>query len=259
MAYLFNTADQRREMLDVIGVDSIGTLLAQIPRELQLNRPLNLPPALTELELEQRFRELSARDVGTGDRVCFLGGGAYDHYVPAVVDEITGRGEFYTAYTPYQAEASQGTLQAFFEFQSLICELTEMEVSNASVYDGASAVAEGVLMAMRVTDRRAKIVIAGAVHPESVATVRTYVERLGCEVIVVPVCDGLVDMSRLASAIDDTTACVVVQSPNFLGGIEDVSAISDLAHQHGALAVQSFNAISLGLLKRPGACGVDIA
>ncbi len=246
-------------MLDVIGVDSVETLLSQIPSELQLGRPLDLPPALTEIELERRMRELATRDVGAGDRISFLGGGAYDHYIPSVVDEITGRGEFYTAYTPYQAEASQGTLQAFFEFQSLICELTDMEVSNASVYEGASAVTEGVLMAMRVSDRRGKIVIAGAVHPESVATVRTYVEPLGCELAVVPVQAGLVDLERLAVAVDDRTACVVVQSPNFLGGIEDVTAISDIAHRHGALCVQSFHPISLGLLKRPGACGVDIA
>lgn len=259
MAYLFNTPDQRREMLDVIGVDSVDALLAQIPAELQLGRPLDLPPALTEIELERRLRELAGRDVGAGNRISFLGGGAYDHYIPSVVDEITGRGEFYTAYTPYQAEASQGTLQAFFEFQSLMCALTEMEVSNASVYEGASAVVEGVLMAMRVTDRRGKIVVAGAVHPESIATLRTYVERLGCEVVLVPVRAGLVDGDQLAAVVDDRTACVVVQSPNFFGGIEDVAAIADIAHRHGALCVQSFHPLSLGVLKRPGACGVDIA
>ncbi len=256
MAYLFNTDEQRREMLQTIGVDSVDVLLEQIPRELQLQRPLEMPPALTEIELEQQMREFAARDV---DRVCFLGGGAYEHYIPAVVDEMTGRGEFYTAYTPYQAEASQGTLQAFFEFQSLLCELTGMDVSNASVYDGASAVAEAVLMAMRVTDRRGKLVVAGAVHPESVLTVETYVTHYGCEVVTVPVRDGLVDLEQLAAAVDDRTAGVIVQSPNFLGGVEDVAAVSEIAHRRGALCIQSFHPLSLGLLQRPGKMGVDIA
>lgn len=256
VAYLFNTSEQRREMLETIGVDSIQSLLTQIPDALQLQRPLDLPPALTEIELERRLADLAARDV---ERVCFLGGGAYDHFIPAAVDELTGRGEFYTAYTPYQAEASQGTLQAFFEFQSMLCELTGMDVANASVYDGASAVAEAVLMAMRVTDRRGKVVIAGGVHPESVLTVETYVTRLGCEVVTVPVANGLVDQALLAQAVDDRTAAVVVQSPNFLGSLEDVTAISQLAHQHGALCIQSFLPLSLGVLKRPGTCGVDIA
>ncbi len=182
MPYLFNTAAQRQEMLDVIGVKSIASLLEQIPANLQLQGPLDLPPPLTELELEQRLRGLAERNVTGRTRACFLGGGVYDHYIPAVVDELTGRGEYYTAYTPYQAEASQGTLQAFFEFQSLICELTEMDVANASVYDGASALAEAVLMAMRVTDRRRKLILAGAIHPESVATVQTYLRDFDCEI-----------------------------------------------------------------------------
>lgn len=256
VAYLFNTPDQRREMLDAIGVDSLSDLLTQIPEPLQLARPLDLPPALTELELEQQLRTLAGQQQ---QRTCFLGGGAYDHFVPAVVDEVTGRGEFYTAYTPYQAEASQGTLQAFFEYQSLICELTGMDVSNASVYDGASAAAEAVLMAMRVTDRRQNVVLAGAVHPETVTTVQTYLHRLGVEVLVTPVQNGVVDQETLAAAVDAGTAAILVQSPNFLGNIEDVAAISELAHLRGALAIQSFLPVSLGLLKRPGETGVDIA
>jgi len=256
---LYNTADQRKEMLGRIGVDSVATLLQQIPQALQLQRPLNLPEALSELALERQMRQPASRNSGAADRVCFLGGGAYEHYIPSVIDELTGRGEFYTAYTPYQAEASQGTLQAFFEFQSLICELTEMDVSNASVYDGASAIAEAVLMSMRVTGRKGNVVFAGAVHPESLVTVRTYVQHLGCDVICTPVTQGVVDLDKLKAAVNEQTACVIVQSPNFLGAIEDVTAISELAHKAGALSVQSFHPISLGLLKRPGACGVDIA
>ncbi|MBI1346669.1 aminomethyl-transferring glycine dehydrogenase subunit GcvPA [bacterium] len=259
MPYLYNTAEQRTAMLDRIGVDSVATLLEQIPQALQLHRPLDLPAPLTEIALEQRLRQLADRSTGAADRVCFLGGGAYEHFIPSVIDELTGRGEFYTAYTPYQAEASQGTLQAFFEFQSLICELTEMDVSNASVYDGASAIAEAVLMSMRVTGRKSRVVFAGAVHPESISTVRTYVQHLGCEVVCTPLSAGVIDRDQLSAALTDQTACVIVQSPNFLGGIEDVTAISELAHKAGALCVQSFNPISLGLLKRPGACGVDIA
>jgi glycine dehydrogenase subunit 1 len=246
-------------MLDTIGLPSLEPLLAQIPADLRLTRPLELPPALTELELERLLRARAAGTVGAGARVSFQGGGVYDHFVPAVVDEVTGRGEFYTAYTPYQAEASQGTLQAFFEFQSLLCTLTGMEVANASLYDGASAVAEGVLMAQRVTDRPRKIVIAGAVHPESVATVETYLQRLGTTIVHVPAREGVVDPAELDAVLDDQTACVVVQSPNVLGHLEDVAAIAERAHHVGALCVQSYHPLSLGLLKRPGDLGVDIA
>jgi glycine dehydrogenase subunit 1 len=259
LAYLFNTDHERREMLQSIGAGSIAEILEQIPASLQLQRPLDMPAALTEIELEQRLRDAAADDVGVSGRVCFLGGGAYDHYIPAVVDEITGRGEFYTAYTPYQAEASQGSLQAFFEYQSLICELTGLDISNASLYDGASAVAEAVLMSLRTTDRSAKVVISAGVHPEYLQVVRTYVSHLSCEVVVVPVTDGVTDLARLISVVDDQTAAVVTASPNFFGCLEDIAAISDLAHKHGAMSVQVFDPVSLGLVKRPGDLGVDIA
>ncbi|MDZ4684807.1 MAG: aminomethyl-transferring glycine dehydrogenase subunit GcvPA [Planctomycetaceae bacterium] len=259
MAYLFNTDRERQAMLRTIGAGSIGEILEQIPAALQLRRPLDLPPPLTELDLERQLRALAAENVGVGSRVCFLGGGAYDHYIPAVVDEITGRGEFYTAYTPYQAEASQGSLQAFFEYQSLICELTGMDVSNASLYDGASAVAEAVLMSLRTTDRVSKVVISAAVHPEYLQVVQTYVSHLGCDVVVVPITDGVTDLAKLAAVVDDRTAAVVAASPNFFGCLEDVAAISELAHKHGAMSVQIFDPISLGLVRRPGDLGVDIA
>lgn len=246
-------------MLQTIGAGSIAEILEQIPASLQLRRPLDLPAALTEIELEHRLRDAAAANVGVISRTSFLGGGAYEHYIPAVVDEITGRGEFYTAYTPYQAEASQGSLQAFFEYQSLICELTGLDVSNASLYDGASAVAEAVLMSLRTTDRPAKVVISAGVHPEYLQVVQTYVSHLGCEVVVVPVTDGITDLARLTSMVDEQTAAVVTASPNVFGCLEDVAMISDLAHKHGAMSVQVFDPISLGVVKRPGDLGVDIS
>ena len=259
MSYLFSTSDEQQQMLQRIGVDSLETLLDQIPSELRLDRPLKMPPALTELELEQHLRELASRSVGASSRACFMGGGAYDHYIPSVVDEVTGRGEFYTAYTPYQAEASQGTLQAFFEFQSLIAELSGLDVANASLYDGGSGVAEAVLMAMRCTGRSARVVVAGSVNPESLQSVVTYLADQLTEVVVVPTGSGKVDVAALAASIDETTACVVIQHPNFFGGLEEVEQIAQAAHQQGALLVQSFDPISVGLLKRPGELGADIA
>ena len=259
MSYLFTTSDEQQQMLQRIGVDSLETLLDQIPSELQLDRPLKLSPALTELELERHLRELASRSVGASSRVCFMGGGAYDHFIPSVVDEVTSRGEFYTAYTPYQAEASQGTLQAFFEFQSLIAELTGLDVANSSLYDGGSGVAEAVLMAMRCTGRPGRVVVAGSVNPEAAQSVVTYLADQSTEVFVLPTDSGKVDVAALATAIDDTTACVVIQHPNFFGGLEDVAQIAQVVHQHGALLVQSFDPISVGLLKRPGELGADIA
>ena len=259
MSYLFSTADEQQQMLDRIGVDSLKVLLEQIPAELQLHRPLDLPPALTELDLEQHLKALAARNVGSKTRACFQGGGAYDHFIPSVVDEITSRGEFYTAYTPYQAEASQGTLQAFFEFQSLIAELSGLDVANSSLYDGGSGVAEAILMAMRCTDRSDNVVIVGSTNPEYVETVTTYLANKSTGVIVVPTSAGTVDISELEAVVGDQTACVVVQQPNFFGCLEDVAAIGKRAHQFGALLVMSFDPLSVGMLKRPGDLGADIA
>lgn len=258
MPYQLNTPGQQQEMLAKIGVASVSELLTQIPAACQLGRPLNLPPALTEIELQQELQELAAKNVGASARVCFLGGGAYEHFIPAVVDEIAGRGEFYTAYTPYQAEASQGSLQAFFEYQSLICELTGMDASNASLYEGGSAVCEAVLMAMHGTNRK-KIVVAEGVHPEYRQVVETYLTTLGGTVVVASSPSGALNTSELAALIDDQTAAIVVQHPNVFGNLEDVAAISAAAHRHGAVAIQSFDPISLGLLKRPADLGVDIA
>ncbi|SFI56421.1 glycine dehydrogenase subunit 1 [Planctomicrobium piriforme] len=244
-------------MLREIGVSSMETLLRQVPDELRLKRDLALPPAMTEMELEQHVRKLAA--MNDADRVCFLGGGAYDHFIPAVVDEVTGRGEFYTAYTPYQPEASQGSLQAFFEFQTLICELTGMDVSNASLYEGGTAVSEATFMAMRVNGRESKVAISGGVHPEYRLVVETYLRDLGTEVVTLPVLNGKTDMARAAELIDDKTACLVFQHPNFFGCLEEADALCKLAHSAGALSVASFDPLSLGVLRRPGDYGADIA
>jgi glycine dehydrogenase subunit 1 len=259
VAYLYNTPEQQRAMLATIGVDSVAELFEKIPPELRLNRPLALPPALTEIELESHLRQLAARNGDGLGRVSFLGGGAYDHFIPAAVDAIASRSEFYTAYTPYQAEASQGSLQAFFEYQTLICQLTGMDVANASLYEGGTAVSEAVFMAMRVTGRHHKVVVLESVHPEYRQVCQTYLRQVNCELVVIPCADGTADPATVQKALDDRTACLVVQHPNFFGCLEEARALTDLAHESGALSVVSFDPISLGILLRPGEYGVDIA
>ena len=253
MPYLLNTEDDQRAMLDAIGVGSLEELFEMIPSSLQLGRPLDIPPALTEMELAQVMGALSEKNLHVENAVSFLGGGSYDHFIPAVVDTIASRGEFYTSYTPYQPEVSQGNLQAIFEYQSLICQLTGMDVSNASLYDGSTGLAEAILMAQRVT-RRNRFIIARSVHPEYRAVVETYTKELG--VVIEPLDfteTGRVDLKKLADALDTETAAVVVQSPNFFGTIETTSEISELAHGHGALSIVNIaEAMSLGLLKPPG-------
>ncbi len=245
-------------MLDSIGLKSAEDLFESIPENLRLKRPLNTPAPLSETELLTRFEQLGAHNVGAR-RISFLGGGAYSHYIPTIVDHILSRSEFFTAYTPYQPEISQGTLQTIFEFQTLVCQLTGMEVANASMYDGSTALAEAVLMAERVT-KRSKVVAAKSIHPQYLEVVETYVQHAGIdlEVIAHDNQTGQATVS-LCSAIDDQTAAVVVQSPNFFGCIEDLTALADAAHAKGALLVVAITeAISLGLLKSPGECGADI-
>lgn len=179
MPYSFNTPADIQEMLAAIGIQTIDQLFVSIPEDVRLKRPLELPLALSELELQQHIGELAAKNIPAGQRPCFLGGGSYDHFIPAVVDALASRGEFYTSYTPYQPEVSQGNLQAMFEYQTLICQLTGMDVSNASLYDGGSAVAEAVLLAMSVTGRLKKVVTTSSVHPEYRATIETYFANLG--------------------------------------------------------------------------------
>jgi glycine dehydrogenase subunit 1 len=246
-------------MLDTIGAESIQDLFRSIPAAFQLQRPLDVPPALTEIELTQHLHRLATRSRSADDAVCFLGGGSYDHFIPAVVDAIAGRSEFYTAYTPYQAEASQGSLQAFFEYQTLICQLTGLDVANASLYDGGSAVAEAVLMAVTATQRYGPVLVAESLHPEYRRTLDTYLANLDAKAQTLPTPEGFLNPDDLKRAIGDRTPCVVVQHPNFFGCLEEVEALAEAAHAKGALFVVSFDPISLGLLKRPGQYGADIA
>jgi glycine dehydrogenase subunit 1 len=258
MGYILNTPDDQRAMLEAIGVASLDELFAQIPPALRFNRELNIPPALSEIELTAHMTELAGKNVAAGQKVCFLGGGSYDHFVPAIVDYVASRGEFYTSYTPYQPEVSQGNLQATFEYQTLITELTGMDVSNASLYDGGSAAAEAVLMSISVTQRHGRVVLAASVHPEYRRTIATYLTNLDIEIVTVGANDGTTSPEELARAVTDETACIVVQQPNFFGCIEDMDALAKTAHERGSLLVVAFDPISLGLLKRPGDYGADI-
>lgn len=259
MSYVLNTPADQKAMLEKIGVGGTEELFSGIPEQLRLKRPLNVPPALSEIELEQHMAELAGSNRSASDAVCFLGGGSYDHFIPAVVDAVAGRSEFYTAYTPYQAEASQGSLQAFFEYQTLICQLTGMDVANASLYDGGSALAESVLMAHSIQGQRSKVLLAESVHPEYRLAVNTYIADLPLQTTLLPTPGGFLDPDDLKKSIDDQTLCVAVQHPNFFGCLEEVEAIGELCRSRGTLFIVSFDPISLGLLKRPGQYGADIA
>src|SRR5829696_6062938 len=223
-------------MLKAIGLGSAEELFDSIPQDLRLQRPLNTPAALSEIELLDRFEQMGARNAGAR-RVSFMGGGAYSHYVPTIVDHIISRSEFFTAYTPYQPEISQGTLQTIFEFQTLVCQLTGMEVANASMYDGSTGLAEAVLMAERVT-KRSKVVASTATHPQYLEVVRTYVQHAGIDLELVQF-DEKTGQSwqALAGAIDDATAALVVQSPNFFGCVEDLSALADAVRDVGGVGL----------------------
>ena len=258
MPYTYNTPDDERAMLQSIGVNSVQELFQFVPDEFRLQRPLEIPTALGELELTQHLSALAAKNANAQQKACFLGGGSYDHFVPAVVDALAGRGEFYTSYTPYQPEVAQGNLQVMFEYQSLICQLTGMDVSNASLYDGGSAVAEAVLLAMSVTGRN-RVVVPASVHPEYRQILETYFACIGAELVTVPAPSGVVSLADVSAAVNGETACVVVQHPNFFGCLEDVAAIANVAHAAGALLIQSFDPISLGVLKRPADLGADVA
>jgi glycine dehydrogenase subunit 1 len=258
MPYIPHTAEDRQAMLKAIGVVSIDELFEMVPEDLRLRRELDLPPAMGEMELTGHLESLAARNTPASQAVCFLGGGSYDHFIPALVDVVASRGEFYTAYTPYQAEASQGTLQAMFEYQTLITQLTGMDVSNASLYDGGSAAAEAVLMAMDATKRWGRVVTAASVHPEYRQVLATYLANIHTELITVGTPEGAVRPEELAAAVNRETACVLVQHPNFFGCLEEVEALAEIAHRAGALAIVSVDPISLGLLRRPGEYGADI-
>ncbi|TWT99104.1 putative glycine dehydrogenase (decarboxylating) subunit 1 [Botrimarina colliarenosi] len=253
MPFTYNTEEDVAAMLEAIGAASIEELLSQVPADFRLDRALDLPPAMGEMELDRHTRELAAMNVGAASgAVSFLGGGVYDHFIPSVVDTIASRGEFYTSYTPYQAEVAQGNLQAMFEYQTLITRLTGLDVSNCSLYDGASAAAEAVLMALAAGKGRTRVVVPASLHPEYRQTIETYVSCLPGEVVTVPAPDGVVSLDELRAAVDDQTACVLLQQPNFFGCIEDADEATRIAHDAGALMIAVFDPIGLGVLKRPG-------
>ena len=257
MRYIPNSPEERAEMLQQIGLQTAADLFETVPEALRLTRDLNTPAALSELELLSGFEAMARRNTGA-QRASFLGAGAYSHYSPTVVDHIISRSEFFTAYTPYQPEISQGTLQAIFEFQTLVCQLTAMEVANASMYDGSTALAEAVLMAERIT-RRSKVISCGAVHPEYLEVCKTYVQHAGIHLDHVDFNPATGQTADIAEALDDKTAAIIVQSPNFFGCIEDLAPLAEQAHAAGALLIVAVTeAISLALLKSPGACGADI-
>ena len=257
MRYVPNSPEERQEMLAAVGLGSAEELFDTIPADVILRRQLNVPAALSEIELLARFDEMAARNAAAR-RPSFLGAGAYLHYAPTIIDNLLQRSEFFTAYTPYQPEVSQGTLQAIFEFQTLVCQLTGMDVANASMYDGSTGMAEAVLMAERVTRRR-RVLVSGAVHPEYLHVTETYVSHAGIELeraeFDAETGRTLID----AAALGKDLAAVVIQSPNFFGCIEDLKALSERVHGAGALLVVVVTeSTSLGLLRSPGACGADI-
>ncbi len=258
MRYHPHTPDDVREMLDAIGAKSVDELFRSIPERFRLKRPLDVPPALDEIALFAEFRRLAARNETAHPP--FAGAGAYPHHVPPVVDQLLLRGEFFTAYTPYQPEISQGTLQALFEWQTFVCLLTGLDVSNASMYDGATATAEAALMATRLTGRR-RLVVSEAVHPEYRKVLASYLRSTHDAIVPVPFgADGRTDLAALARAVDGDTAAVVVGYPNFLGVVEDLPAAAAIARKAGALTVSvTQEAVALGLLQPPGALGADVA
>ena len=258
MRYVSLTPKEKEMMLQAIGVEQINDLFNCIPEGVRLIRPLNLPEPLSESCLLAKFKSMGQKNASNEDFSYFLGAGSYNHFIPSVIDSLVSRSEYFTAYTPYQPEISQGTLQAIFEYQTLISQLTAMEIANASLYDGSSALAEGVLMAARVT-RRTRILVPESLHPNYLKVLRTYAANHLSISFIPANSSGSIDLEILDSKLDDQTAAVVVQSPNFFGIVENMQPMSDLAHQHGSLLVAvTSEALSLGLLKPPGEMGADI-
>ena len=255
--YLPMTEQDQQEMLATVGLDSIDDLFKDIPEEIRFKGDLPVSKGLDEYALTTHLSALAAKNANTDQYPSFLGAGLYDHHIPSVINHVVSRSEFYTAYTPYQPEVSQGELQAIFEFQSYICELTGMAVANASMYDGATALAEAGSLASAAT-KRSRLVVSSAVHPESRQVLHTYAHGLGLEIIEVAATNGVTDMDELAKAVSDDTAAVLVQNPNFFGALEDLAAIGDLVHGRKGLMIVSTNPISLGLLEAPGKLGADI-
>lgn len=257
MRYLPHTDADRKAMLEAIGVASIDDLFTDVPEAGRLDGLIDLPLKQGELEVERAMSAMSAKNIAASQAPFFVGAGAYKHHVPSTVDHLIQRSEFLTAYTPYQPEISQGTLQTLFEFQTQVAEITGMDVANASMYDGSTACAEAVMMAARVT-RRNKAIMAGTVHPHYIAATETLAKHSDVEITTTD--KGLVDLTETMAALDDETACVVVQTPDIFGQLHDLRAISEAAHAKGALVIAVFTeALSLGLVEAPGAMGADIA
>ncbi len=255
--YIPNTDGDAAEMMDVIGVKTMDELFRDIPDNLILPEALKLNAGMSELEIEQKMKELGEKNQSVDDLVCFLGAGAYDHYIPSLVKHLAMRSEFYTAYTPYQPEISQGTLQVIFEYQTMISNLTGMDVSNASLYDGATACAEAAIMAAENT-RRDTILVSETVNPETRLVLKNYMHFRDINLVEVPMADGVTDPERLKALMDGNTAAVIVQSPNFLGIIEDLTEIEKITHGNKSLLISSVDPISLAILKKPAEYGVDI-
>lgn len=256
--YLPMTDQDKKEMLQTIGISSAEELFSDIPDQVRFKGALDVEPALPEPELMKFMANLAGKNANTKENASFLGAGVYDHYIPSIVDHVISRSEFYTAYTPYQPELSQGELQAIFEFQSMICELTGMDVANSSMYDGATALAEAAILSVAAT-RKKKVIVSEAVHPQARSVLHTYAKGQNLEVVEIPAEAGSTDLDQLQQAADDDTACVIVQYPNFYGQIERLKEIEEIVHgtKKGMLVVSS-NPLSLGLLTPPGAFGADI-
>lgn len=257
MDYIQLTDADRKQMLKTIGVDNVESLFRDIPPDVRMHEPLHLPGPLSEMELLADLNRLAGRNTDCEELTCFLGAGVYDHFVPTVVDHLASQSEFVTAYTPYQAEASQGALQAFYEYQTLICQLTGMDVSNASMYEGATAAAEAVLMARAQTGRR-RVLVSAAVHPDTRGVLATYLAALPIELIEIPATNGAMDAQALSEQLDDYTAAVLIQTPNFFGIVERLGDVAAAAHEVGAICIASVDPVSCALLKTPGELGADI-
>ncbi len=255
--YLPMTEKDQQEMLEVIGISSVDELFADIPEKVRFKGEYNIKPAKAEAALLKELSQLAAKNADSKQYASFLGAGVYDHFKPIIVDHVISRSEFYTAYTPYQPEISQGELQAIFEFQTMICELTGMDLANSSMYDGGTALAEAGNLAAGHT-RRKKLVVSEAIHPEYIDVVKVYARGQNIEVVTVPMKNGVTDLEELEKAVDENTAGVMVQYPNFFGQIEDLSEVEQITHAVNALFIVSANPLSLGVLTPPGKLGADI-
>lgn len=255
--YIPNTEAEKKLMMEKIGIKSTSDLFSVIPKELQLGDDFNLPSGMSEQELIVHMRELALTNISAYDLKCFLGAGTYDHFIPSVVGALTSRSEFYTSYTPYQPEISQGMLQAIFEYQTMVCELTGMEAANASMYDGVSATAEACAIALITNRKRNKIIVSDSVQPETREVIKTYMNGRDVVLLEIPFVDGETDYEAIEEACDDNTVAVCIQSPNFFGVIEDIDRVGEITQSYGIALIVNTDLISLGILKPPAESGAD--